>query len=288
MRKVSLTVVSLVALGLIILLMGCPVALASSPDQASMAISIPKGEEITVAFGVPGAPLNPPPPPPPTEEPTAEPPEPPPPEPLKWPKGPLEGDEGERGPSKPHCNAAINGFVTNLASGKGEPGMVVEIDASGWKDRTTTDSNGYYYFHGLCQGRAIVNLALEEGGLPTNPNAVAELTGYNEVRIDLGFFPPAPTLLIMEIGAVTETAMPLEPIATATVAPCERVTEPPTAGLAAVVQKATPGETVSTIERMPVTGYAVSSGYESILLPVSIALGALLLLGRRVRHYLIG
>lgn len=70
--------------------------------------------------------------------------------------------------------------------------MVVEMDASGVKVRTVTDTNGYFRFTGLSAGRVILNLVLEKGGLPTNPNVVANLTGHNNIEVELGFFPPAP------------------------------------------------------------------------------------------------
>jgi hypothetical protein len=72
--------------------------------------------------------------------------------------------------------------------------VTVEIGASGWKSQAVADSNGHYSFGGLCEGMAYVKLLLPEGSLPTNPNAEAVLDGKNVIQVDLGFFPPAPTM----------------------------------------------------------------------------------------------
>ncbi len=201
----------------------------------------------------------------------------------------LSDSKDRRGPSgKPHANSSISGFVINHATGKGAPGIVVEIDASGWKDRTVTDDNGFYYFHGLSAGRAILNLALEGGGLPTNPNAVVSLTGHNEVRVELGFFPPGPTAAA-RMGAADATATaPVgsgEARATSGLEGGQEqenvVVSEPTATVPAEKEADQAVE-----ERMPVTGQAAGSDYHGRLLLGGIALGALILLGRRATRSL--
>lgn len=173
--------------------------------------------------------------------------------------------------------------------------MVVEIDASGWKDRTVTDDNGFYYFHGLSWGRALLNLVLEDGGLPTNPNAVVSLTGHNEVRVDLGFFPPA-SASAAEMGAVEppvgseeasapsgmEASQGQEEVAASAAAGDE--TAQPTAE--ARLSDTLPEAEQPVNERMPVTGRAAGSDYDGRLLLGGAALGALILLGRRAARSL--
>ncbi len=338
MNRKSQKVFALVSLGAIFVLLGSSIVLASplaqvpvvapSPTLEPTRTPAPGGDNSAEPMGGLNSPAGQGPPPGPTvdvptdePQPTSPPPQPtsPPPQPTSPPPqptqpgptsaptgGPQTSDsEGKRGSSgKPHANSSISGFVTNHATGKGAPGIVVEIDASGWKDRTVTDDNGFYYFHGLSAGRAILNLALEGGGLPTNPNAVVSLTGHNEVRVELGFFPPGPTAAArmgaadatatapvgsgearatsgLEEGQEQENVVVSEPTATA---PAEKETDQPAAE--ARLSGSPSGADQAVEERMPVTGQAAGFDYHERLLLGGVALGALVLLSRRVTRSL--
>ena len=135
-------------------------------------------------FAAPGA-VPPGLPPPPTEPvPTKKPPRPS--------DGGVSGGGGGGGSRFLHCNSTVSGFVTNYADKSPGAGTLVEIGNSGWKNQMPADSNGYFYFGGLCEGIAYVKVLVPEGGLPTHPNAEAVLDGQNQVQVDLGYFPPAP------------------------------------------------------------------------------------------------
>jgi hypothetical protein len=330
MNRKSQKAFAFVSLGVIFILLGSSLVLASPPEQVPVVTPSPTIEPTKTPTPVglepmrgldsppkqdPGPVPSPtrdfPPEPEPTN--TSEPEPSPTKKPVPGPTGTEEpqpsGGKRKRGPSgKPHANSSISGFVINHATGKGAPGMVVEIDASGWKDRTVTDDNGFYYFHGLSWGRAILNLVLEDGGLPTNPNAVASLTGHNEIRVDLGFFPPAPNpvgqLEAQEASAsapagsgeasassgleasqkqgnvaASEPNTPTEALA-----PAENEAAPPTAE--ARLSGTVPEAEQPIQERMPVTGRAAGPDYDGHLLLSGVALGALVLLGRRVARSL--
>ena len=130
----------------------------------------------------------PPPPPPPPDTPV------PPPEPTKKPGGGGGGGGSSSGGGSRflHCNSTIKGFVTDYGSMVPGSGVLVEVGASGWKNQTPADTNGYFSFQGLCKGTAYVKVIVPPGSLNTNPNAEVVLDGKNHVKVDLGFFPPVP------------------------------------------------------------------------------------------------
>lgn len=101
-----------------------------------------------------------------------------------------EGDNGggnnsNSDPSEsdgPSCLSRVEGFVVNQNNAR-LAGQIVQLSGNDWSTTWTTDSNGFFYFDGLCAGELIV--AVMVNGQPTgqmpvrvngNADTVAQVT----------------------------------------------------------------------------------------------------------------
>lgn len=132
-----------------------------------------------------------------TPEPTVGPAIQPPPRPtLPGPPGGVPGEDGEPGRLP---GTTIHGLVVNWGY-QNEPHVKVRLEGGGWDLETTSDDNGYYYFKGLSEGFAFLNVVLAEGSAlkPMTTDVVVQMKGEGQVVVNLGLYsgPTAPTLPI--------------------------------------------------------------------------------------------
>lgn len=84
-------------------------------------------------------------------------------------------------------SGSISGFVYNYSTGVHVGGLTVILDGGSWRTQTQTDSNGFYQFAGLGEGKAILSLGLPAGATSVTPNWPIN-TGTTSQNVNLGYY----------------------------------------------------------------------------------------------------
>ncbi len=84
-------------------------------------------------------------------------------------------------------SGGISGFVYDYSTGAHVGGLTVILDGGSWRTQTQTDSNGFYQFAGLGEGKAILSLGLPAGATSVTPNWPIN-TGTRSQNVNLGYY----------------------------------------------------------------------------------------------------
>jgi hypothetical protein len=118
------------------------------------------------------------------------------------------GDERSSGPAEPP-RSVISGYVYDYSQGNRAGGVKVILDGGGWQLDGVTDSNGYYRFGGLGQGKAVLRLDLPDEAHVVTPDWPLSMGVGEGITANLGFFwgeePPIPVLFSSELSGTTLT-----------------------------------------------------------------------------------
>ena len=125
--------------------------------------------------------------------------------------GQPDSDSDDDDPGPPPLTGNLQGYVYDYsAGGAPQPNVVVVLDGGGWQAETFTDSSGYYQFHGLGAGSAILNLKLPPGTHPLMPDWPVHTANPAGTLINLGYYwgdpPPLPVLLSANPTSVSTPA----------------------------------------------------------------------------------
>ncbi len=113
-----------------------------------------------------------------------------------------------KAPAEPAKTGIVHGYVIDYSnSGAPQGGVPVILSGGGWSIETVSDSNGYFQFMGLGEGKGSLSLKLPSDAHPVNPDWMIETGLENPEHTNVGFYwgetPPVPVLLSAEENADT-------------------------------------------------------------------------------------
>lgn len=118
---------------------------------------------------------------------------------------------------EPYCLSRVEGFVLT-SEGAAVPNQTVQLTDGGWSLEGVTDSNGFFYFDGLCAGDLTVNAIVNGEVAARAPASVSSDAGVVvQVSLQIGASrqaqPTVPTST-RPPGTATATASPIPPTPT--------------------------------------------------------------------------
>ena len=130
--------------------------------------------------------------------------------------GGAPGDKGEPEPPPPGCTIRVEGFVLDT-QGRPLPNVLVRLRGAGWSAEWYTDTNGFFYFDGLCTGDAVVEAIMGGQVIARQAVRLEENTPTVQVTLRTGVSaqPTATTMPGTPTVTATATATPV-PVPTAT------------------------------------------------------------------------
>jgi len=131
-----------------------------------------------------------------------------PPTPTNVPRGGSGDKDGDHTlPELPR--STVSGYVYNYSEAIRAGGVKVILDGGEWQLEVVTDSNGYYRFGELGQGKSVLRLELPGGARSATPDWPLSLGIGEDIVANLGFFwgndPPIPVLLSAGLSGSTLT-----------------------------------------------------------------------------------
>lgn len=113
-----------------------------------------------------------------------------------------------KAPAAPAKVGVVHGYVIDYSnSGAAQGGVPVVLSGNGWQVETVSDSNGYFQFLGLGEGKGVLSLKLPPEAHPINADWMVdtgiETPAYSNVGFYWGETPPVPVLLSAEENADT-------------------------------------------------------------------------------------
>lgn len=111
-----------------------------------------------------------------------------------------------KAPAVPAKTGVVHGYVIDYSnSGAPQGGVPVILSGGGWSIETVSDSNGYFQFLGLGEGKGSLSLKLPPSAHPVNPNWTVDTGIENPEQTNIGFYwgetPPVPVILSAEENA---------------------------------------------------------------------------------------
>ena len=117
-------------------------------------------------------------------------------------------DDGAVGDDPSACLARVEGFVVN-AAGAGIAGTPVTLSGTGWSTTWTTDSNGFFYFEGVCAGTVTVSSTINGQTIARNVRATGRANSITEITLRPGGQQPAqPTATTVPTGGQQPAPQP--------------------------------------------------------------------------------